>query len=260
MRGKPIFSLLAGTTLLAAAGQAAAINVGGVDIKLGINFAASQFYTNVGEVGQELVGYGKIDSINSVPVADLCGDCELTYTLRDYVATSMGSDGLKFMGGTVTVWMGTGPTKNFSTENGGGSAGDLMEASDGQEWLNLKGHPIDAQGNTFVAVQTNVGSTEPTGFATGLLSVDTSGSGVANPFFDSNQIPAQYGGGNADFQFGSSFTALNPVYPGECPGGMACVRGSVDLTTAAIPEPETYALMLSALGLIGYVVHRRRRV
>jgi hypothetical protein len=33
----------------------------------------------------------------------------------------------------------------------------------------------------------------------------------------------------------------------------------MDLNTTAVPEPQTYALMLSALGLIGYVVNRRRR-
>jgi len=32
-----------------------------------------------------------------------------------------------------------------------------------------------------------------------------------------------------------------------------------NLSTAPIPEPETYALMIAGLGLIGFVAHRRRK-
>lgn len=63
----------------------------------------------------------------------------------------------------------------------------------------------------------------------------------------------------ADFEAGSSFSGLNPVYPGECPGGVGCVRGSGDLTgnLMAIPEPGAYALTLAGLGVIAFVVRRR---
>jgi hypothetical protein len=33
---------------------------------------------------------------------------------------------------------------------------------------------------------------------------------------------------------------------------------SVDFTAAPIPEPETYALMLAGLGVVGYIARRRR--
>ena len=36
------------------------------------------------------------------------------------------------------------------------------------------------------------------------------------------------------------------------------VRVSVDGTTAPIPEPETYALMLAGLGVMGFAVRRRK--
>jgi hypothetical protein len=255
--------LAAGSVLLAAAtSQAFAVNIGGVEIPLGLTFTAGQFYTDVPTgVGQTLSGYGKVDSLNSQPVGDLCGgDCELTYRFTDYVVTSQTTTGLTFSGGTIEVFLGTGATKDFSTNNpGSSSADDLAEATNGELWLTLVGHPIDGAGNTFRAIGQDIGSTTPTGFSTGLLSVDTTRSAPANAFFNSNGIPAD-NGGPADFQFGASFTALNPTYPGECPGGAGCLRGSADFTTVAIPEPETYALMLSALGLIGYVVRRRRRV
>ncbi len=67
-------------------------------------------------------------------------------------------------------------------------------------------------------------------------------------------------GGPADFELGQSFSSLHPVYPGECPGGPACERGSVDTTgTVVIPEPEAYALLLAGLGLFGFVIGQRKR-
>ena len=49
------------------------------------------------------------------------------------------------------------------------------------------------------------------------------------------------------------------MYPGECPGGAACVRGSADFTgnVTSIPEPGSYALMLAGLGVIAFVARRR---
>jgi len=261
MRRRSMKMLAAGSILLAGASQAFAVNIGGIEIPLGLTFTAGQFYTSVPTgVGQELSGYGKVDSINSLPVGDLCGgDCELTYRFTDYVVTSQSTTGITFSGGKVEVFLGSGATKDFSTTNpGSSSADDLAEATNGTLWLTLVGHPIDAAGNTFHALGQDIGTTTPTGFSTGLLDVDAAGGGTANGFFNSNGIAASFGG-PADFQFGASFTALNPTYPAECPGGAACLRGSADFTTVAVPEPETYALMLSALGLIGYVVHRRRR-
>lgn len=123
----------------------------------------------------------------------------------------------------------------------------------------MTGHGIDALGNTFVGIGANIGTTFPTGFGTGLADVDTSTAGIGNAYFDTNTVPAAFGSPSADFQIGSSFSGLNPLYPGECPGGAACVRGSADFTgnVAVIPEPGTYALMLARLGVIAFVAPRR---
>jgi hypothetical protein len=60
---------------------------------------------------------------------------------------------------------------------------------------------------------------------------------------------ATYGGPSGTFAF-------QLVY-GECCGGPAVLQ--VDLPfTAAVPEPETYALMLAGFGALGFVARRRR--
>src|SRR5688572_6102916 len=87
MRRRSVKMLAAGSILLAGATQAFAVNIGGIEIPLGLTFTAGQFYTDVPTgVGQVLSGYGKVDSLNSQPVGDLCGgNCELTYRFTDYV-------------------------------------------------------------------------------------------------------------------------------------------------------------------------------
>jgi hypothetical protein len=199
-----------------------------------------------------------VDSINSAAIGSLCTNCELTYQFGGYTVTSISASQITFTGGWIKFYLGFGLDNDFSTANAGGSAGDLAEATNGTLFLTLMGHAVDAAGNTFIGIGANIGTTFPTGFGTGLADVDTAAGGIANGFFNSNSIPALFGGGNADFQLGSSFSGLNPVYPNECPGGAACVRGSADFTTSAIPEPETYALMLAGLGAVAFVARRRK--
>lgn len=253
-------ALAAGSLLFAAASPALAINIGGIELPATTVFTAGQIYSNIPTaIGQELSGYGKIDSINSQAVGDLCVDCELTYRFSDYTVTSVGADAITFNGGLIQVYLGTGATKDFSTSNAGGLAGDINEATNGTLFLTLKGHQVDAAGNTFVSAGANIGTANPVAFGSGLASVDTSAGGIANAYFNGNGIAATYGGA-ADFQFNSSFSGVNPLYvgQGECGAG-GCLRGSADFSATPVPEPETYALMLSALGLIGFVVNRRRR-
>jgi hypothetical protein len=253
-------ALAAGSFLLAAASPALAVNIGGIELPDSTVFTAGQIYSSIPTaVGGVLSGYGKIDSINSQAVGELCTDCELTYRFTDYIVTSIAPDTITFNGGLIQVYLGTGATKDFSTTNAGGLAGDLIEATNGTLFLTLRGHPVDAAGNTFVSTGANIGTANPVAFGTGLASVDTSAGGIANDYFNGNGIAATYGGA-ADFQFNSSFSGVNPLYvgQGEC-GATGCLRGSADFSAVPIPEPETYALMLSALGVIGYVVNRRRR-
>jgi hypothetical protein len=258
---KTILAIAAGVALLGGSGAALAVDIGGLNVPNGPSFAVGQVYENVVvQVGDVLQGYGKVDSINSFAVGSLCTNCELTYRFTGYTVTSISATEVKFTGGTISFYLGFGAFNNFNTSNAGGSAGDLAEATDGTLFLTLKGHAIDAAGNTFIGTGANIGTTFPTGFGTGLADVDTSAGGIGNSFFDTNGISALFGG-NADFELGSSFSGLNPVYPAECPGGAACVRGSADFTgnVTAIPEPGPYALMFAGLGVVGLVARRRRQ-
>ena len=253
-------TISAAVALLGGSGAALAVDIGGLNIPAGATFAVGQVYENVlTQVGDTLSGYGKVDSIDSFAVGTLCTNCELTYRFSGYTVSSITSNEVKFTGGLIQFYLGFGAANNFNTSNAGGSAGDLAEATDGTLFLTLRGHAIDAAGNTFVGTGANIGTTFPTGFGTGLADVDTTAGGIANTFFNTNGIPAAFGGA-ADFQLGSSFSGLNPIYPGECPGGAACVRGSADFTgnVAAIPEPGTYALLFAGLGVVGFVARRRK--
>ena len=253
---------LAVVVLLGTSSTAFAVDIGGLDVPTGPTFKVGQIYENIPTaLGSTLAGYGKIDSINSLPIGTLCSGCELTYQFGGYTVTSVSASEIRYTGGFVKFYLGFGLDNDFTTANAGGSAGDLIEATNGTLFLSLKGHQVDAAGNTLVGTGVNINTLSPTGFESGLLDVDTSAGGIANAFFDTNTILALFGDGPADFQIGASFTALNPIYPNECPAGPACLRGSADLTgnvTANVPEPASYALMLTGLGAIAFVIRWRK--
>src|SRR5438094_474025 len=82
-------------------------------------------------------------------------------------------------GGLIKFYLGFGADNDFTTGNAGGSAGDLAEATNGTLFLTVKGHAVDAAGNTFIGTGVNIGTIVPTGFGSGLLDVDTSAGGIA---------------------------------------------------------------------------------
>src|SRR5438309_3490521 len=55
-----------------------------------IGFSVAQIYENVPTaIGDTLAGYGKVDSINSIPVGNLCTGCELTYQFGGYTVAAI---------------------------------------------------------------------------------------------------------------------------------------------------------------------------
>jgi hypothetical protein len=252
-----IRALAAAASLLCA--SAHAVNIGGIDIPAGSIFGVAQIYeNNTATVGSVLSGYGKIDSLNSQSVSSLCSGCELTYTFGGYTVVSVSPSEIRFSGGWLNVYLGFGADNDFSTLNPGGAAGDLAEASNGTLFLSLIGHAVDGAGNTLVGTGVGIGTASPAGFASGLLDVDTSTGALANAYFNTNGIGASFGG-PADVQLGSSFTAQSPVYPADCPGGAACLRGSANISASVVPEPSTTALLLAGVGAVLGLARRRLR-
>jgi hypothetical protein len=254
---KSLFAVAVCITFVALPSTLWATPIGGLEVGSGGFITVSQIFQNVPTgVGQTLAGYGKVDSINTTPVSSLCSGCELTYVFDSYLVTSISSAEIRFTGGSFRFYLGFGADNDFTTANAGGSFGDLAEAANGTLFLTLLGHPVDAAGNTLISSGVGFGTSSPTGTTTGLLDVNTGASGIGNTAFNTNSIAALFGG-PADFQIGYSFSALNPVYPAECPGGNACLRGSAtlnDLVTApAVPEPASLTLL--GLGLL--MAHRR---
>jgi hypothetical protein len=252
---------LAAAVLLSAASYASAatVNIGGLNVSLGPVFAVASVYENfVDSVGDELAGVGEVTQINGVAIGDLCAGCELTYQFGGYTVTSLTATDISFTGGWVNFYLGFGADNDFNPFASANSGADLAAATNGTLFLNLMGHQIDAAGNTFNGTGTDLNSTAAVGFGAGLADVDLSGAGIANAFFNSNMIPATFGG-NADFQLGSSFGNAVVPHPDECPQGPMCLAGSADFRAQVIPEPETYALMLAGLGVVGFVASRRRK-
>lgn len=256
-------ALAASSVLLGAATCANAVDIGGLNVPTGPVFGVGQVYENVvSAVGQTLSGYGEVDSINGQAVGSLCANCELTYRFTDYVVTSISATDIKFTGGIVNFYLGFGANNDFNAFTSGSSAADIAAATNGNLFLTLTGHAIDAAGNTFAGTGVNIGSATPSGTGSGLADVDMTTGGIANSFFNTNAVPALFGGGNADFLLTSSFSGLFPPHPAECSQGQgpSCLSGSADFrgNLAPVPEPETYALMLAGLAVIASVARRRK--
>ncbi len=263
---KSLKALAAGMMLVASSYAAADVNIGGLTVPTGPVFTVASIYENVvGPGSTTLAGYGEVTQINGVAISSLCAGCELTYRFGGYTVSALTPTQVNFAGGFINFYLGFGAANDFNPFGTTNSAADLAAATNGTLFLTLRGHAVNAAGDTFIGTGTNIGLSSAVGNGSGLADVDmtglangnTAGAGaIANRNFDTNSIAALFGG-FADFQIGSSFSNVVAPHPLECPAGPACLGGSLDARGLVIPEPDSMALL--GLGVVALGLGLRRR-
>ena len=236
--------LVAGTLSLAASG-AHAFTVAGVtwDENSLFDFAAqaNQFGTVALNAGDQLQGYGQFTALNAN--SGFCAGCELTYVFSGYTlnASIPAAPNTPFFlsGGSVQVYVDTTPDFN---------AVNPASAADGLLWLDLVGADPQALGYTLLGTTTIFNSRGIAGFGAGYMDVV---GGLAQNFLDTDGQP-----GGTDFLFTTSF---QPLRKAIVQNGVAYSHfGTSEISgVSAVPEAETYAMMLAGLSLVGFAVRRR---
>lgn len=147
---------------------------------------------------------------------------------------------MNFFGTSTTVgtWLANGSAFNV-IENTPGTLGSLMDDGIYGTLLEFTGFVTVTNGQTFSV-------THDDGLTLIINGIDLGFS--SGPTAPVTSI-ATYTGPSGNFAF-------QLVY-GECCGGPAVLQ--VDLPfTSAVPEPETYAMFMAGLGLMGFMARRRK--
>ncbi len=211
--------------------------------------------SSVSAVGDTLMGYGQIGSINGNN--SFCSGCDLTFTFHYNVS--------KIAGNQVVFDMGA--FQFYTSAAGSFSFANPTSASGGTPWATLTGHTFtnSGTGDTGQLFATVFGTTSnPTNGSGGFGMLDATG-GPAMPYLDSNSV-ADGKGGFADFNLASSFL----TFPADgCPTTSAdpanlChypIEGNGSLTgkTMKVPEPGTVGMLGLGLAFLGLFTWRRRK-
>jgi hypothetical protein len=130
--------------------------------------------------------------------------------------------------------------------------------SDNLGSFTLTGAPFTYAGSVFDLM---VSFTAPPGTTPGSVTVAGTLSGMVTST-DNGGIFINFDSTPHHFTFGSGATAgsfdffVNPV--SMTAGNTVAVSGTITTQTAAVPEPETYALFLAGLAAVGFMARRRK--
>ena len=247
------------TTLLALAGlgmaqSASAIIAGGVDF--GANATQHLETSTIAETfitdnGQELFGYGQINTVNGNIFYGTNPNTRLYFVFDQYISQNFVNPGAEFSGGEIRVYLAPN-TVNLLLQD---SPTNFALIETWTPWVKLVGHDLDGAGASLATLI----ATGPNNDFTGSGDLDVvHGWGIAEveALLDSNGIIPT----GADIGFTSSGDVAVNNTNDVCTfqAGQWCIEGSADLRgVLAVPEPGTLALLgISMLGLAGA---RRRK-
>jgi hypothetical protein len=252
-------TLVAAVALVAAAGQAAAVAMPLNNTATGTSLLFYAFddatkTSYVQDLGQTFSSF--------LPTATAAGanfsaGVSSNTGWNEYLA-SVGNDTANTYWGVI----GGISANAASTQNGFMSTIRAGESSDGQTAAKAKSTVSGPLKNVLVGIN-GVTSTASTGF----FSASAAGDNIANNFqhngfgnlvFNTDNLI----GTSSAFQYGNSNAAFAVTTYANADGNSAFsfdgANVSYAVAVAAVPEPETYAMMLAGLMLVGGIAARRR--
>jgi hypothetical protein len=282
---KTITTFLAAISIVASP-AALAITIGGVDFgPLGEDPSrthletATLAQTFVGGNGQNATAYGSITAVNgdTTYCADGSSNCGLYYVANFNNSQNFSSSYVEFTNATVSVFFSNSARINLLVDDSPTNLAAILGINGGNPWVTLTGHNNLGGRADPSAVLNGAGLfTGSTLSGAGFGLFDVTGPGDANVinFLNANGI-LDNAGNSTDIALTSSYNnfVLNPAditngLTGGCSDGTAtsgswCFQGTVNLrgsTVPPIPEPETYAMLMAGLGLVGFMARRRKQV